>query len=105
MNKIHDSVAQNLNIIHAIQVNTMPDTTISLRIEKALHAQMKRHEELNWSAILRKAIVEELDKTHIVNIPKARAAFKSIVELSKKMNIHKGKSTTEIIREWRDKRK
>ena len=45
----------------------MTDTTISLRIDQNLRDKMRRMDHINWSAILRKALIHELSKIDEVN--------------------------------------
>ena len=40
----------------------MPEVTISFRIDRELHKQMKGHDEVNWSAVLRKLILQKLEE-------------------------------------------
>ena len=83
----------------------MTDTTISLLVDQAVHEQMKLHDEINWSAMLRKSITEQLEKLEKIDEEKARKAMKTISELRKTKQFDKGKTSMEIIREWREKRK
>lgn len=83
----------------------MDDVTISLKVEKNVHQQMKLHDEINWSAALRKAIAEQLERLEQIDEERARKAAKQIDEIRKSKVFDKGKTSTEIIREWREKRK
>ncbi len=40
----------------------MAEVTISFRIDKKLHEQMKEQDEVNWSAALRKLIIQKLEE-------------------------------------------
>lgn len=83
----------------------MKDTTISLRINKDTRELMKMHEEINWSAVLRRAIIENLENRQRVNLEKRRKAFAMMDKLRKKRAFDGKRDSTGIIREWRDKRK
>jgi hypothetical protein len=83
----------------------MTSVTISLRLDKSLREKMKTHNEINWSAVIRRAIAEYLKNLHKMNEEKAREAFHSIEKTRKSKIFSKGKTGTEIIREWREKRK
>ncbi|MBS3147679.1 hypothetical protein J4219_02230 [Candidatus Woesearchaeota archaeon] len=83
----------------------MPDVTISLRVDKQIHQEMKRHDEINWSAVLRKGIVDYLAKHDHFDAEKARKAAESIDSIRQSGIFDKGRPTGEILREWRDKRK
>ncbi len=52
---------------------SMTEVTISFRIDKKLHEQVKEQDEVNWSAILRKMIQQKLEE------------LEKIEELKKKM--------------------
>ena len=83
----------------------MVDVTISLRVDKRLHDQMKLHDEVNWSASLRKLIVEQIDKIERIDVLRAERAAKEMDVIRKSKVFDKGRSSTEIIREWRQKRR
>jgi len=76
-----------------------------MRIDKKLHNQMKLHNEINWSAVLRKSIVERLKNTNKIDVERAWHAAKEIDEMRCTNVFNSGKSSVEIIREWRDRRK
>ena len=82
----------------------MKDTIISLRIDENLRNKMKTHEEVNWSAVLRRAIIENLENRKKVNFQKRKEAFEMMDRLRKKRAFDGEKDSTLIIREWRDKR-
>ena len=83
----------------------MTETIVSLRVDKTLHNQMKLHEEINWSAVLRKSIVERLEKTETIDVERARRAAKAMDRIRRSGVFDGGKTGVEIIREWRDKRR
>mgnify|MGYP001573655261 CR=1 FL=1 len=83
----------------------MTDTTISIRIDKNMHEKMKRIEYINWSAILRKALMQELSKIDEVNKEKVKIASETMNRIRKEGIFNKGKTGVEIIREWRNKRR
>ena len=90
----------------------MADTTISLRIDKNLHAQMKQLEHINWSALLRKSLREAIEEQRTEKIhkkefneEKIKKAIKDIDRIRKSRVFDGEKTGVEIIREWRDKRK
>lgn len=79
----------------------MVDVTISLRVDKKLHDQMKLHDEVNWSASLRRLIVEQLKNLERIDFLRAEHAAKEMDAIRKSKVFDKGRSSTEIIREWR----
>mgnify|MGYP001566384737 CR=1 FL=1 len=83
----------------------MTDTTISLRIDQNLRDKMRRMDHINWSAILRKALIHELSKIDEVNKEKLRKATETMNRIRKQRIFDNGKTSVEIIREWRNKRK
>ena len=83
----------------------MTDATISLRIDKRIHSMMRMHDEINWSAILRKTLAEKLRQLDVIDRDRALQASKSIDKLREKKIFDKGEAVTKIIRRWRDKRK
>ena len=84
----------------------MNDTTISVRINRELQEKMKKLDYINWSAILRKSIINELSKREEVDKERIKEASKQIDKLRESGAFSSGKkSGTEIIREWRNKRK
>lgn len=87
----------------------MEEKIISTRIDRQLHGQMKQYDEINWSAVIRKALIEKMKKIerekNEFDIEKMKNAARIMDELAEKNAFRKGKSSTEIIRKWRDKRK
>lgn len=83
----------------------MSDTTISVRIDEHIHNEMKMHDEINWSGILRNSIVERLERLEQIDTSTAKKALQDIAELRKARTFDHGKNSTEIIRGWREKRK
>ena len=82
----------------------MDDAIISVRINKELKEKMKAQEEINWSAVLRRAIIENLENKKKIDLEKRKKAFAMMDKLRKKGAFDGGRNSTEIIREWRDKR-
>lgn len=86
----------------------MEERIISSRIDKPLHDRMKLHDEINWSAVIRKALIEKIRKTEKereFDEKKAGEAAKAIDKIRESGVFDKGKSSTMIIREWKDKKK
>jgi hypothetical protein len=83
----------------------MTDTTISLRINKELREKMKSHDDINWSAVLRRAIAENLENKERVDLEKRKKAAKMMDEIRRSGAFDGGKNSTLIIREWRNRRK
>ena len=87
----------------------MTDTTISVRVDMQLHEKMKALEHINWSAVLRRALQEQIiqqqQREHVFDVERARKAARDMDRIRKSGVFSGGKTGTEIIREWRDKRK
>jgi hypothetical protein len=83
----------------------MKDVTVSFRVNERIHGMMKIHDEINWSAVVRAAVAMKLAEMHTIDKERARKASREIDEIRKSGVFDGGKNSTEIIREWRDKRK
>lgn len=83
----------------------MSEVTISLRVDKSIHQEMKYHNQINWSALLRNSIVQTLEDLNKIDAARAEAASKTIDALRSAKLFTKGKKSVEVIREWREKRK
>ena len=94
---------KDLNILHVIHL-FMADVTVSLRVDEQLHNEMKLHDEINWSAIMRKSIKKSLENFNRIDSDRAQHAVKIMEAIRESKVFDKGKSSLEIIREWRDKR-
>ena len=85
----------------------MTEEIISVRINRETKERMKDLDFINWSAILRKAITNELEKVNYENFDAKRAkkAAKNAEKIRKARIFDTGKTGTKIIREWRDKKR
>lgn len=83
----------------------MSQVTISLRVDKTVHDQMKLHDELNWSAVVRKSIIENLEKLEHFDTERAKKSLHAADKIRTSGVFTHGKSSVEMIREWREKRK
>ncbi|MBI2042947.1 hypothetical protein HYT25_00995 [Candidatus Pacearchaeota archaeon] len=83
----------------------MDNKIISLRVDKELRDKMRVHEEVNWSAVLRKAIIENLENKEKVVLERRKRAIEEMDKLRKLRVFDRGKDSTLLIREWRSKRK
>jgi len=83
----------------------MGEVTISLRVDKNIHQEMKHHNHINWSAVLRNSIAQTLEDLDNIDTARAKAASKTIDALRSAKLFTKGKKSVEVIREWREKRK
>lgn len=60
---------------------------ITLSLPEDLRKEMKKHKEVNWSAVIRRALVEQLRKIAIAEEIASKSKFtkKDVEELSKKI--------------------
>ena len=83
----------------------MSDTTISVRIDEELYNRMQIHEEINWSGMIRSLLSRKIDDLESIDLERAKVAVKNIDKIRSSSIFGGGKDSTELIREWRDKRK
>ncbi|MBU0695857.1 MAG: hypothetical protein KKE39_04950 [Bacteroidetes bacterium] len=81
----------------------MEETIVSVRVKKDVHAEMRKHDEINWSAVIRRAIEITMKDIDSVDVGRATQAAKNMDKIRKSGIFSGGKSGTEIIRTWRDK--
>ena len=77
--------------------------TVSLRVSDALKEKMNEHDEINWSAVIRANIEEEIARLESRSIGHAVATSERLSNEIDKVEV-KDVNTAETIREWRDKR-
>lgn len=83
----------------------MTEVTVSVRVKRTVHDQMKANDDINWSAVIRKSIEGRLEEVNVIDHRRLEEACKSMDRLRKIGAFTKGRSSEVIIREWRDKRK
>ena len=83
----------------------MDNTLISFRIDKYLKEKMKAHEDVNWSAVLRRAVIENLENKEKIDLEKRKRAIREMDRLRKMKVFDGGRDSISIIREWRNKRR
>lgn len=86
----------------------MTDSIISLRVNKEMLEKMRINDEINWSAFLRNCLkqnLEKLEQKNSFDVEKARKSSEDIDRMRKSKVFDGGKSSVEIIREWRNRRK
>ena len=83
----------------------MSDTTISVRIDEHIYNEMKMHDVINWSGIVRNSIVEKLEKIETIDTARAKKAAAVMDTLRKSKSFDREESSVKIIREWREKRR
>ena len=77
--------------------------TVSLRVPDALKRKMDEHGEINWSAVIRANIEEEIEQLESRSIGHAVATSERLSGQIDGEEMQK-KNTAETIREWRDER-
>ncbi|HLD85647.1 MAG TPA: hypothetical protein VI968_03765 [archaeon] len=80
---------------------------VSLKVDEKTKKLMEMHDEINWSAVIRKNLekkLEEMQKS-VIDKERAKKACEDMDMLRKKHKNTYGKQGEDIVREWRDKRK
>jgi len=77
--------------------------TVSLRVSDDLKKKMDEHGEINWSAVIRANIEEEIERLESRSIGHAVATSERLSNEIDEGEV-KDENTAETIREWRDKR-
>ncbi|MAH07304.1 hypothetical protein CMI38_03590 [Candidatus Pacearchaeota archaeon] len=86
----------------------MEEKIISTRISKELFNKMRSRKDINWSSVIRNALVRKSayeDFGDVENDKELMVEIKEMDRLVEGAGRRKGKTSTEIVREWRDKRK
>lgn len=83
------------------------DEIISVRVDQGLREKMKAIEHINWSAVIRRILIEKVEelKEDNFDVERAKKASESADKIRKSGIFNGGKTGTEIIREWRNKRR
>lgn len=78
--------------------------TVSIRIPDDLKERMDEHDDVNWSAVLRERLRQEVDERESEKVAHAVATSE---RLSAEINEDEVKdtNTAETIREWRERRR
>ena len=77
--------------------------TVSLRVPDELKRKMDEHGEINWSAVLRANIKDEIERLESRRIGHAVATSERLSNEIDEAEV-RDQNTAEIIREWRDER-
>lgn len=77
--------------------------TVSLRVPDALKEKMDEHTEINWSAIIRAHIREEVERLESRNVGHAVAVSERLSKDIDEAAVAKT-NTAETIRDWRERR-
>ncbi len=77
--------------------------TVSLRVSDDIKKKMDEHDEINWSAVIRAHIEEEVEQLESRRIGHAVATSERLSNEIDEERIT-DENTAETIREWRDKR-
>ena len=77
--------------------------TVSFRVSEEMKQRMDEHEEINWSAILRRRVAEELDDLATRNLAHAVATSERLSQTVDEAAVRETNSA-ELIRAFRDRR-
>lgn len=77
--------------------------TVSVRVPDDLKERMEEHETVNWSAVIREHIREELEERVDRSLATAVAKSERLSATIDRDEVA-DQNTAEVIREWRDRR-
>lgn len=77
--------------------------TVSFRVPDDVKAKMEEHDEINWSALLRRYIEEEIDDLDDRNVAHAVATSERLSQEIDEAEVAET-NTADVIREFRDRR-
>lgn len=77
--------------------------TVSVRVSDEVKAKMEAHDEINWSAVLRRHIEEEIADLEDRNVAHAVATSERLSQQIDEATIA-GPTTANVIRDFRDTR-
>jgi predicted DNA-binding protein len=77
--------------------------TVSLRVPDELKEKMDEHDEINWSAILRARLEDEIEQLEARSIAHAVATSERLSDAIDPTDVQDD-NTAEVIRAWRDER-
>ena len=77
--------------------------TVSVRVPDELKERMDDHPEINWSAVIRQHIVDELETQANRDLAKAVLASERVSQSVSREAVA-DLDTSTVIREWRDRR-
>jgi len=77
--------------------------TVSLRVPDAIKEKMDEHGEINWSAVIRSNIEEEIARLESRNIGHAVAVSERLSSEIDEERVQ-DQNTADTVREWREKR-
>jgi len=78
--------------------------TVSIRIPDDLKERMDEHEDVNWSAVLRKCLRQEVDERESEKVAHAVATSERLSAEIDEEEVA-DTNTAETIREWRERRR
>lgn len=77
--------------------------TVSFRVPEELKERMEEHDEINWSALLRRSLEEEIGDLEDPGVTRALATSERLSREIDPADVGEG-DTAEVIREFRDAR-
>jgi len=77
--------------------------SVSLRVPDELKERMDEHDEINWSAVIRSHLEDEIDGLESRNIGHAVAVSERLSGAIDEADVA-GTNTADAIREWRETR-
>lgn len=77
--------------------------TVSFRVPDEIKEKMEEHDEVNWSAVLREHIEDEIAELEVRNVARAVATSERLSRGIDADEVAEG-NTADVIREFRDRR-
>lgn len=77
--------------------------TVSFRVPDKIKQKMEAHDEINWSAVLRKQIEMEIEQLERRNVARAVATSERLSQTIDTEDVAEA-NTADVIREFRDDR-
>jgi Arc/MetJ-type ribon-helix-helix transcriptional regulator len=74
-------------------------STITIRIDPEIKKRMRRYSYINWSEVVRRAILEKLEEEEKKNVAEAL-----LINEKLRRKAPKGWNSVEVIRRWRGQR-
>lgn len=77
--------------------------TISLRVPDRLKEKMDEHGEINWSAVIRSNLEDEIERLEARNVGHAVAVSERLSRAIDEADVA-DENTADVVREWREQR-
>ncbi len=96
---MHKHVSNALICLYNNLVLVKKMSTITIRIDPSIKRRMKKYSHINWSEVIRQAIIEKLRELESRDLAEAL-----LINEKLRRSPPKGWDSTKVIKEWRRKR-